>query len=228
MTTNTDTAVIYCRVSTGRQADSGHSIEEQSRRLTDEAFRLGYTNVIVLVDEAKSGRKVSNRQALTEALALLDSGKAAALLVLDIDRLSRSVADTARILERSRRYGWRLVIVGLGGIDTSTPEGELMIGVLSAAARFESAMTSQRVKRQHEARRQRGVRWSIDEGCKPIVSDAVRQRVLAMRSEGQSLRAIADTLTAENVETAKGGTRWYASTVKHLLESPTTQALAAA
>jgi hypothetical protein len=225
MTTNATTVVIYCRVSTGRQADIGHSIEEQSRRLTEEASRLGYTDVVVLADEAKSGKKVSNRPALNEALAMLDAGKAAALLVLDIDRLSRSVADTARVLERSRRYGWRLVIVGLGGLDTSSPEGELMIGVLSAAARFESAMTSQRVKRQHEARRQRNSRWSIDEGPKPLVPDVVRYGILAMREEGMSLRAIADTLTAQGVATAKGGTTWHASTVKHLLDSPTTQAL---
>jgi DNA invertase Pin-like site-specific DNA recombinase len=226
MTKNTsDMALVYVRVSTKDQTDTGHSLEDQTRDLTEQANRAGYSNVFVMVDESKSGKKMSNRHALNEALYLLDHGSAAALFVRDIDRLSRSVIDTAKILERSRRNGWRLVVTGLGGIDTSTPEGELLVGIMSAAARFESQMTSQRVKRQHEARRQRGVRWSIDEGCKPLVADEVRARIVAMRAEGQSLRKIADTLTETNVPTAKGGTTWHASTVKHLLDSPTTQAL---
>jgi len=227
MTKNTDTAVIYCRVSTTDQADTGHSLETQEQRLTAEAHRLGYTNVVVLADEARSGKKMSNRRSLTQALALVDSGKAAALFVVDIDRLSRSVIDTAKILERSRRYGWRLVIVGIGGVDTNTPEGALLVSVLSAAAAYESAMTSQRVSRQHAARRARNSVWSIDEGPKALLGADIRRRILAMRADGQSMATIANTLNGENVPTAKGG-KWYPSTIKHVIDSPATRALVAA
>jgi hypothetical protein len=224
MTKNTDTAVIYCRVSTNDQANEGHSLDTQQQRLTAEANRLGYSNVIVLADEARSGKKMGNRRSLNQALALVDSGQAAALLVVDIDRLSRSVIDTAKILERSRRFGWRLVIVGIGGVDTNTPEGALLVSVLSAAAAYESAMTSQRVSRQHAARRARNSVWSVDEGPKPLLGADIRRRILDMRADGQSMATIANTLNAENIATAKGG-KWYPSTIKHVIDSPTTRAL---
>jgi len=39
----------------------------------------------------------------------------------------------------------------------------------------------------------------------------------AQRARGESLRAIAASLNADNVPTAQGGTRWYVATVRHVL-----------
>jgi Resolvase, N terminal domain len=53
------------------------------------------------------------------------TGRAGGLIVAKLDRLSRSLLDFAALMERSRREGWALIALDLG-VDTSTPQGELM------------------------------------------------------------------------------------------------------
>lgn len=217
MTTRTETALIYCRVSTGRQVTDGHSLAEQQRVLTAAAEAAGYT-VETVIEAGKSAGKVSNRPALREALARLDRGEAGALFVLDLDRLSRSVSDFATILDRSSRKGWRLTVLGMGAVDTSTPEGTMVAQMLAAAAQYERAMVSKRVKRQHEARRQRGEVWGVTTGPRAILPAEVRERIAAEAAQGRSRRAIAEGLAADGIPTARGG-RWTHSTVGHVLRS---------
>ena len=52
----------------------------------------------------------------------------------------------------------------------------------------------------------------------PELDEATRQRIGAERAEGKSLRAIAEGLTADGIQTARGG-KWHASTIKHVLNS---------
>lgn len=224
MTNSSDSrpvAIVYTRVSTGRQEQDGHSLDEQARRLTAAAEQDGYR--VELVAETGSGKSVKGRPQLVAALARLDAGQAAALYVLDLDRLSRSVADFAQLLERAQRRSWRVRVLGVGSVDTATPEGRLILHTLSAAAEYERAMTAQRVTRQHEARRQRGERWGVTTGPKPLLPAAVRERIAAERAAGRSLRAIAAGLTQDGIPTAKGG-RWQAETVAAILRSPSLQA----
>jgi hypothetical protein len=47
----------------------------------------------------------------------------------------------------------------------------------------------------------------------PAASAEVRRRIAKLRAEGQSLQAIADTLTAEGVPRARGG-RWHPRTIR--------------
>lgn len=221
MSTQTDTrplALAYVRVSTGRQVNEGHSLDSQTSTLIAAAEAKGY-RVEVVADEGKSGCKVSNRAGLKGALDRLDRGEAAALFALDLDRLSRSVADFSRILERSTRKGWAVVVLGLGAVDTTTPEGRLVAQMLAAAAEYERAMVSKRVKRQHEARRARGVVWGVDAGNRPEVAAEVRLEVVTRHRAGESLRGIAADLNERGVQTARGGI-WHASTVRHIVTSP--------
>lgn len=210
-------ALLYVRVSTGRQAAEGHSLGEQERILAEAAQAAGYA-VEVVVEAGKSAGKVSNRPALREALDRLDRGEAAALYALDLDRLSRSVADFAQMLARAARKGWRLAVLGLGAVDTSTAEGTMVAQMLAAAAQYERAMTSKRVKRQHEARRQRGEVWGVTMGPRPLLPAEVRERIAHEAAEGRSLRSIAEGLTADGIPTARGG-RWTHATVAHVVRS---------
>ena len=225
MSTQTDRrplALAYVRVSTGRQVNEGHSLDSQTAVLVAAAEAKGY-RVEVVADEGKSGSKVSNRQGLKSALDRLDQGDAVALFALDLDRLSRSVADFSRILDRATRKGWAVVVLGLGAVDTTTPEGRLVAQMLAAAAEYERAMVSKRVKRQHEARRARGIVWGVDEGNRPEVAANVRAEVVARHKDGESLRSIAADLNARQVTTARGGI-WHASTVRHIVTSPSSVA----
>lgn len=215
-------ALAYVRVSTGRQVSEGHSLDSQTAALIAAGEAKGY-RVEIVADEGKSGSKVSNRAGLKGALDRLDRGEAVALLALDLDRLSRSVADFARILDRATRKGWAVIIVGLNNLDATTPNGRFMAEKIAAAAEYERAMVSQRVKRAHEARRARGVVWGVDAGNRPEIAADVHAEIIERHKAGHSLNGIAADLNARGVATARGG-RWHASTVRHIVTSPTARA----
>src|SRR5215210_7973308 len=136
--------VGYARVSTGEQAESGGGLAAQRSALEAEAARRGWELVAIREDVA-SGRRTSGRPGLEAALAAVDGGEADALAVAKLDRLSRSLLDFAGLLERARRRGWTLVALDLG-VDTSTPQGELVANVIASVAQWERRIIGQRTK----------------------------------------------------------------------------------
>ena len=57
---------------------------------------------------------MAKRPLLADVLARLDAGEADALVVARLDRLSRSMLDFARIMDRSAERGWALIALDLG------------------------------------------------------------------------------------------------------------------
>lgn len=221
MKQNKGLALAYVRVSTDRQSNTGHSLESQTALLTRLAEADGYE--VEIITEIGSGRKAS-RPKLTDALVRLNAGKAQALFALDIDRLARSVRHLCDITDAAKRRNWRLV-VSSANIDTATPQGELFINMLASMAQFESRIIGQRVERQHEARRARGITWGVDQGFKGNLDPAARAAIFALDSEGLSLRAIASETENRGFKTPNGG-QWWPATIKAILESPQTRRLA--
>lgn len=213
-------ALLYARVSTNKQAETGHSLDSQSQLLIKKAEQEGYRVELVL--EEGSGRRV-NRPKLNEALERLDRGEAQALLVVDIDRLARSTIYALQVAERAKKKGWRLIILSLD-IDTETPGGWAWLGMLSVFAQLESDLISERVKRQHQARRKRGKVWGLDEGFKGNLDPTTRKLIVTERGKGKSLRQIIATLESKGLETPRGG-KWYPATVRAILESPQSKVL---
>lgn len=208
-------ALLYVRVSTGRQAREGHSLESQPALLKTAAEAAGYR--VEIVAETGSGRNAS-RPALLSALARLKAGEAQALYAVDVDRLARSTIHLIEISNAAHREGWRLVITS-ADVDSSTPAGEMFLTMAAAFAQYESRMVSARVTRQHEARRDRGEIWGATTGPRsPLPAETVAL-MLELRAEGLTLRAIADRLTADSIPTARGG-QWAAATVRAVLNSP--------
>ena len=213
-------AILYARVSTNRQADTGHSLDSQAALLMAQAEREGYQVELVL--ENGSGRN-ENRPKLKEALDLLNGGKAAALFVVDTDRLARSARHLLEVVECAKRKGWRLVIGSLN-IDTATSSGKMQIGMLAVFAEFESDLISERVKRQHQARRERGIVWGVDQGFKGSLNPKARALIMKRHQEGVSLRKIASELEAKGLETPRGGA-WLPASVLSVIRSPQSKVL---
>jgi DNA invertase Pin-like site-specific DNA recombinase len=167
--------------------------------------------VRVATDAGASGKSLNGRPELANALDALDEGEADVLLAAKLDRVSRSVLDFANLMARADRRGWRIVVLDVN-VDTTTASGELMATVVAAFAQYEHRLIGQRTKDALAARRAAGVVL----GRPRTLDPAARERIIAERAAGRSLRAIADTFTAEGVPTAQGGARWYASTVRHV------------
>lgn len=208
---NRPLALCYTRVSTLGQVADGASLDAQRAILTAEAERRGW-ECRIIADEGLSGKNL-NRPGLQEALELLDGGRADYLLALRLDRLSRSVSDFAHLLDRATKRGWNLVMMQ-PNIDTSDPAGRFVANVLSSASQYERELIGARTREGMAQRKAEGVRM----GRPPSIDEDVVTRIRREHAAGRSLLGIANDMTAEGVPTARGGRRWYASTVKAVLQ----------
>jgi DNA invertase Pin-like site-specific DNA recombinase len=205
-------ALGYVRVSTADQAENGASLPAQRAALTAQATARGW-DLEVVADEGVSAKNL-NRPALQSALSRLDAGEADFLLAIRLDRVSRSVADFAGLLDRAGRRGWGLVLLS-PSIDTSDPAGRFTANVLASAAQYERELIALRTKEGIAQRRAEGVRI----GRPRALPDEVLRRIAVERAAGVSLPKIAAALNDDRVPTAQGGARWYPSTVAGVLRS---------
>jgi DNA invertase Pin-like site-specific DNA recombinase len=205
-------ALGYCRVSTFDQVSSGAGLDAQRAALQAEAARRGWELELVVEDGLSA--KDLNRPALSAALGRLDKGQADVLMVSKLDRLSRSVKDFGALLDRASKAQWSVLCLDLG-VDTTTPVGEFTANVVVSASQYERRILGQRTRDALAAKKAAGVRL----GRPRQLPAEVVKRIVRAKEAGKSLAGIARDLTAENVPTAQGGKRWYASTVAAVLRS---------
>lgn len=194
----------YLRVST---TDQEHGIDAQRTAIRLEAERRGW-DVIWLEDSGRSGKSL-DRPAVREALAMLERGDAVALAVSKLDRLTRSVHDFSGLLSTASVQGWGLIMLDLG-VDTTTPAGKLVANVVAAVAEWERDMIALRTREGLAAAREKGVRLGAPSRQDPETV----QRIHALRSDGMTYRAIADTLNESSTPLPGGGARWHPASVR--------------
>jgi len=206
-------ALGYVRVSTEGQHESGAGLAAQESAIRAEAGRRGWDLELISEGHGVSGAS-ADRPALAAALARLDAGEADVLVVAKLDRLSRSVAHGAEVMDRAKRRGWSLVALDFG-LDTTTPAGEMVAAIVLATSQYERRLIGQRTREALAAKRAAGVRL----GRPQALPDDVVARIVAERGEGRTLTAIGAGLEADGVPTARGGAAWHASTVRAVLGS---------
>ena len=205
--------LAYLRVSTEEQAVSGLGLADQRAVIDAEAARRGWAEVAYLSDEGFSAKNLS-RPAIATALEELRKGQASVLVVSKLDRLSRSLLDFATLMDRARREGWQLVVLDLA-IDTTVPSGQLMANVMACFAEYERQLIGARTSAALQQLKSQGVRL----GRPRTLAQATTDRIVSERAHGFTLAAIANGLNDDQVATARGGARWYASTVRGVLKS---------
>jgi hypothetical protein len=129
-------------------------------------------------------------------------------VVAKVDRLGRSAGEVLTLVERANREGWRLVALD-AGLDSATPSGQLVTGVLACAAAFEHGRISERQHEKFAVLR----RLERPRGRPPARRD-VADRILRMRADGVTFRRIAETLNAGAIATPQGGRAWTAASVR--------------
>ena len=204
--------VAYSRVSTAAQAASGIGMDAQHHTI-DKLKAQGLAIAGWFEDAGRSGASMTRRPGLRAALIEIERGRAGGLIVAKIDRLGRSSADVCGLVERANREGWRLIALD-AGLDTTTPAGEMVAAALAMAARFEWRRISERQVDKHQDLRRKGK----PRGPTAVAVD-VADRIIAMKANGLSLRAIGAQLEDEGVPTARGGAHWYAGTVRSAAET---------
>jgi len=177
-----------------------------------EVARRGW-DLVEIIEDAGVSAKNLDRPGIKRALSTVATGGADLLLTAKLDRLSRSVKDFAELLDQSRHYGWKLVILDCN-VDTSTPSGELLAGVMAQFAQFERRMIGVRTREALAVKRSQG----IVGGRRKNVPANVLADLQGMRSKGMTYAAMAAQLNENRVPTAQGGKQWHPSTVQRILD----------
>ncbi len=188
-------AIGYLRVSTDAQAESGAGMAAQRATIVTECQHRGLP-LLEMAEDAGLSAKTLDRPALAGALARLEAGEAAVLVVAKLDRLARSVADFANLVRLAERQGWAVLACDLG-VDMTTPTGGLLANVTASVAEWERKIIGTRTREALAARKAAGV-WL---GRPRQLDPAIAGRIRAERASGATLQAIADRLNTEGITT---------------------------
>lgn len=217
-----DTAVAYLRVSTDEQATSGAGLDAQRTAIQRAAADRGWTIIEWHTDEGLSGTlNATDRPGLSAALEAVQTKRAAALIAAKSDRLARSVHTLTGLMVQADREGWSLTAAD-GTVDTSTPAGRFQTHIMAGVAELERDLISERTRAALAERKAAGVRLGRPS---TLPLELVRE-IVAAHHAGSSMGAIARDLTDRGVPTARGGAKWYPSTVKAVLEGQDALSLA--
>jgi DNA invertase Pin-like site-specific DNA recombinase len=213
--------ISYFRVSTDKQGASGLGLEAQkeavSRYLASRG--AGAEQPIAEYTEIESGKRHSNRPQLLAALAHCRKLKAT-LVIARLDRLARNVHFVSGLME-----------TGVPFVAADMPEATpFMLHIYAAVGEQEALAISQRTKVALAAAKARGTvlgnaRWqesiSAARSARGLMppTPAVQDMMRKLRSEGQTLRAIAAHLNQLGLRTPQGSL-WYASTVRPHVSTP--------
>lgn len=217
-------AIGYVRVSTEEQAREGVSLAAQEAKIRAYAELYDLELVDVVIDAGVSA-KTLNRPGLVQALAALESGRAEALVIAKLDRLTRSVSDWGTLIDRYFAKKYALLSVS-DQIDTRTAAGRLVLNVLVSVAQWEREAIGERTAAALAHKKDQGeyvgaapYGYQLSGTQLETVEEQheVIAHILDLRAAGLTLRAIADALNAEGV-TTKRGSRWAAQTVKNVID----------
>ena len=215
----------YVRVSTDKQADSGVSLDAQRAKIEAYAIALDLELVAIIEDPGASAKSL-DRPGLRSALGMLTAGRADALLVTKLDRLTRSVRDLGDLVERFFATKYSLVSMS-DAIDTRTAAGRLVLNVLTSVAQWEREATGERTRDalRHKASKgefcggQAPYGYAVDAHGKLVPNDAeqdVLRIVREMKDAGLSLNAIANELAHAGL-VPRSGKAWHAQQIKRML-----------
>lgn len=227
-TTKAEAFVVYCRVSTDEQGQSGLGIEAQQHACRTHVENVG-GHIIRTFIEIASGDD-DDRPVLADALRVAKRHRAV-LLVAKLDRLSRAVALVAGLLRR----GAEIRVAECANAST------LELHIRAVVAEEERRKIAERTKDALGAAKRRGValgssrpgHWSGREDRRQAgaargsaaAANARRERradiieaarPIVAQHRGASLRAIAAALNEAGIVTP-GGSSWRASQVSRLL-----------
>jgi site-specific DNA recombinase len=225
-------AVGYIRVSTQEQAAEGVSLDAQRDKLKSYCKGIGVRLVEVFADEGISGGTME-RPGVQAALRSLQRGRANTLVVVKLDRLTRSVKDLCLLVEEYFAKDQYDLISVCGMVNTHTAAGRLMMLNLANYAQYERELISERTREAMQHMKAQGVRLGVapygyrnsqqldDKGRRIFEPVAAEQEVIlqiaAWRAEGHQWLTIASMLKEKGIPSRRGK-EWVPSVISRLME----------
>ncbi|TAK47205.1 MAG: recombinase family protein [Xanthobacteraceae bacterium] len=187
-------ASVRCAIYTRKSTEHGLELEFNSLAAQREACEayvksqasLGWKVLPKPYDDpAYSGGNL-DRPALQELLKDIDGGFVDVIVVYKIDRLTRSLADFAKLVEVFDAKAISFVAV-TQQFNTTTSMGRLTLNVLLSFAQFERELSSERVRDKIAASRRKG-KWTG--GTVPLGYDARNKKLVINKSEAETVHTI--------------------------------------
>jgi len=197
----------YCRVSTGRQAEEGESLDVQRRQVEGYATMLGLQIDKAFIERGVSGSKpLSERPQGADLLAVLKQGDT--VIAPKLDRMFRSASDALAVGDAMKKRAISLHFIDLGGDVTGNGISKLVFTILSAVAEAERDRIRERIRdvKTDQRERQRflggtrpfGYRVGDDGELVPDEREqAALSRIRELRAGGMALRRVAETVNTE-------------------------------
>jgi site-specific DNA recombinase len=185
---------VRCAIYTRKSTDHGLELEFNSLDAQREACEAyiksqasqGWRALPQHYDDpAYSGRNL-DRPALQRLLKDIDAGRIDVIVVYKIDRLTRSLADFAKLVEAFDAKSISFVAV-TQQFNTTTSMGRLTLNVLLSFAQFERELSSERVRDKIAASRRKG-KWTG--GTIPLGYDAKEKKLVINKAEAETVRYI--------------------------------------
>lgn len=175
---------LYLRVSTGEQ-----TTENQRRALEDVAKRAGWNVVAIFEDAGVSGAKGRDkRPGYDKMLKAVTRREVDMVAAWSVDRLGRSMQDLTSFLGELHARGADLYL-HQQALDTTTPSGKAMFGMMAVFAEFERAMIVERVNAGLARARADGKKLG-----RPSVGPEVEAKVRELRAQGMGVVKVAKTI----------------------------------
>jgi site-specific DNA recombinase len=138
-------AIIYIRVSTTEQAETGFSLKAQEETCLEYAKRNNL-DVLRIFSEKGESAKTTNRTELKKLFEYISikSSDVDYLIVFKLDRLSRDLADYTEIVKLLTQY--KITLKSATESISPTPEGKLMQNIIASFAQYDNDQRSQRTR----------------------------------------------------------------------------------
>jgi len=235
---NKPNAIGYARVSTKGQVTYGFAgCDDQAERIAKYAKAAGFNLLRVERDEGVSGaEELDRRYGLPLALADIEDGDAAILIVCHQDRLARGLAIQETLIMNLEKVGAQVHSIDQGGSisseDDDADQNRVFIRqIMGALAQLEKAQIRARCLRGKRAKKAKdpnaylggpapyGTKSTRGSGVlSPAYGEADYVEIIVkLRRNGLSYRAIDKELQAQNCH-PRTGTTWHPVTLKRICE----------
>lgn len=188
------TATRRCAIYTRKSSEEGleqafnslHAQREACEAYIKSQAHEGWKLVKTAYDDGGLSGGSMERPALQRLLADVAAGRINVIVVYKVDRLTRSLADFARIVETLDGQGASFVSI-TQQFNTTTSMGRLTLNVLLSFAQFEREVTGERIRDKVAASRQKGM-WMG--GTIPLGYDVKDRELVVNEAEAKIVRKI--------------------------------------
>lgn len=185
---------VRCAIYTRKSSEEGLDQEFNSLHAQREACAafivsqrsVGWRALETVYEDGGVSGGTMERPGLRRLLGDIDAGLIDMIVVYKIDRLTRSLADFSKMIDRFDAAGASFVSV-TQAFNTSTSMGRLTLNVLLSFAQFEREVTAERIRDKIAASKKKGI-WMG--GLPPLGYDARDRSLMINEAEADTVREI--------------------------------------